>query len=180
MANGNIHLEDLKEIEEFFDFVLENPVFFREGINLDESQRELVRKQDTWIVSYVNKIPSKWKKWIGKCFLNPNLADYNGVQSKVWFKTEKDLFQTREGRAPTPLELIADAEKHENMTRFKLCYTLLYPWNATLLLDEYNSPVLREKVDLFLALASRIDPSDRPYPYFDIICKNSLLEDHKR
>ena len=64
------------------------------------------------------------------------------------------------------------------MTRYKLCYTLLHPLNATLAYNWYNNQKIRENVDLFLAFATKIDPSDRPYPYFDIICKNTILEQH--
>jgi hypothetical protein len=169
---------DGESINEFFDFALENPNFFREGKNLDPAEMAIIRDGYIWAVSYIKKIPKNWKEALGNAFYIPNLKDYNKQQKDEWFQTEEDLLTKRNGKQPTSLEIIADAEEHENMTRFKLIYALKKPLNVTLAYNWYNLSVIRENVDLFLACATIIDPSDRPYPYFDIICKNSLVEKH--
>ena len=86
MAEIFIGKIDLEQIEDFFDLASEDPDYFREGRNLDASEREIVKKQDIWFVSYINKLPRKWKGLIGNCFLIPNLGDYNGLQRNEWLK----------------------------------------------------------------------------------------------
>jgi hypothetical protein len=169
---------DKNEIESYFDFVNGDLNFFREGRNLSADDRRIIRSEDIWIVSYVNGIPHNWKTAIGDAFQESDKSHFMGLQRREWFGKEIELLTQELKREPTDLEIIADAEKHQNMVRFRLCYFLRFPKKMLFNPDNYRLPSVKDSIDYFLGFAEKIDPSERPYSYFDIICQKTFFEMH--
>jgi hypothetical protein len=158
-------------LDEISEIIRLEPEFFIRGDNLKESERSIIETKDTWIVSLVNSLEKNDLKNIGNSFIYLDMDHYKHKQKDEWFSKEAYLLGLNLGRPPTSLEIINDAEKNNNMERYRLCYTLEYPHKTAFNMMNYNRH--RDEVDFFLANASVLQRIQ--YPYFELICCNTLL-----
>jgi len=158
-------------LDEIADKIKFNPEFFMRGDNLKESEKNVIDKRDTWVVSLVNSLGKNDLKNIGGSFIPLEMNHYKHIQKDEWFCKEKYLLGLNLGRTPNSIEVINDAEENSNMERYRLCYTLEYPHKIAFNMVAYNK--YRNDTDFFLANASILHRVR--YPYFELICCNTLL-----
>jgi len=151
-----------KEFEEHMDS-------YRRGDNLTLEQKRVIDSSDTWAVSLIEDLDKRELVVpVGDAFFYMDLGHSNEVQQK-WFQKEKELLEWTLGRPPTTKELLADAFLHHNPERFRLAYTLNFPYKMCFNKPKYYAN--RSDVDVFLAEAEIVHPSR--YPYFMQIWYNT-------
>lgn len=159
-------------IQDIAEWAMNDPLYFRNGGNLKEEEKAIIDIRDFWLVSLVSLIYREDRKKIGEAFNAIDFAKYMDEQKQKWFKQEAELLEKALERKPTSLEIIADAEKHDNMGRYRLCYILKHPRKVKFEKEGYSR--YREEADLFLAAAELIHEDN--YPYFEKIWCNTLLD----
>lgn len=157
------------QLDAIVNEVLSDPDVFREGRRLTPEEKNVIKPDDFWEVSFVDAIPEQTFKIIDNVFLvHPrHFRDYVRYQKEEWCAKQKYLLGMKLGREPTNLEMIEDAEKHKNYERFKLCYLLEHPEQVQINPRLYNK--YGHVVGLFLAGAGKLDPKGRDF--FGIIEK---------
>jgi hypothetical protein len=149
----------------------DNPQFFVCGHNLSDAERAVIRPRDTWEIALINSIATADQEAVQRCLAPLHLLHYNGIQVREWFGTQKFLLGQLSGGAVEESILMLDAEKHRNLVRYRLCYTLNFPYKVALSTAPYAQA--RDAVDAFLAMAELLHPFG--YPYYTVLWTNSLL-----
>ncbi len=147
------------------------PDFFVKGGNLTADQRAVIRPQDTWEISLINNLDEADRRAIDPCLRPLDPAHYTWLQVNEWFGTQKFLLGKKMGRAVEEEVLLQDAHQHDNLVRYRLCYTLNFPFKVALYTPPYV--LVRDAVDAFLAMAEMLHPFR--YPYFTVLWTNGLL-----
>jgi len=153
------------------DLALSNPGFYTGGGDLSPEERSVIKPGDVWEIALINRLSLDDKIRIGNCFIPLDLKHYTDLQVQEWFGTEFWLLGTQVGHKPDELAVILDANRHQNMERFRLCYALNFPHKTQFFTNAYSR--YRDCADAFLALAERLHPER--YPYFEVIGGNILL-----
>lgn len=156
------------------DVALQAPEFFISGRSLSLDELAVIRLEDTWKVALVNNIEQAEQDLIDSCMLPLDPRHYSRLQIEEWFGKERFFLQTRQSALVGEEALLADAVRHRNLVRYRLCYTLDHPGKIALSTGHYQQA--RAAVDAFLALAERLHPFH--YPYYTVLWSNGLLNQH--
>lgn len=151
-----------------------DPDFFIAGRNLSVDELAVIRVEDTWKVALVNNIEQAKQDLIDSCMMPLDPKHYCELQIREWFGKARFFLQTRQAALVGEEAVIADANRHRNLIRYRLCYTLNHP--AKIALSTGNYRLARPAVDAFLALAEHLHPFH--YPYFTVLWTNALLDQH--
>ena len=139
-----------------------NPEYFRTGLNLSVADRAVIKPEDTWKVSLIDNLLPADQEAADACLRPLHPPHYLGVQRKDWLIKEKYFTELRERAAITEAHLLEVAKEHRNLVRYRLCYTLNFPFWVALNTAPYARR--RDIVDAFLAMAEAVHP--RHYPYY--------------
>jgi len=161
-----INIDGMQDIE-----LEEHLESHRRGDNLTPEQKRVIDANDTWAISLIEDLDKNGLVVpVGDSFKYLDIRHYNYIREK-WFNKEKELLEWNLGRPPTNEELLADAFLHHNPERFRLSYTLNFPYKICFNKPKYYAN--RLDVDCFLAEAEEVHPFR--YPYFTQIWFNTEL-----
>jgi|GEM_PF-2632798 len=169
-------MSTFQDLDDTIAIAQRDPQFFVNGQNLTDAQRAVIKPQDTWEIALIDSLHLADQEAIGRCFAPLDLRHYNDVQVQEWFGTQKFLIARRTGGPVDETALIQDAEVHQNLVRYRLCYTLNFPFKIALNTIPYVR--CRSAVDAFLATAELLHPFR--YPYYTTLWTNGLLNQSRR